>query len=168
MADRKTISVKMDMTQELRDLLADLKKMDKESQTELKDQVASISAWTATQIKQAASMSPFPVQSEKLANTIKFNRDRVPNVTIGGSKGRFSGGALSGEVLFGNEFGANATGTNGNFPNGGRRFPQRSAREGRGNAGYWIYPTLRAIQPEIAQRWWAAADRIFRHWQRGA
>lgn len=157
----------MDMTQELRDLLNDLKKMDSESQNELKDQVSLISAWTATQIKQAAYATPYPNQTEIVADTVRFNRDRVPNVTIGGSRGRkASGGANAGELVMGNEFGAIPTSTNGAFPNGGRRFPYRSAREGRGNAGYWIYPTLRAIQPEVSQRWWNAADKIFRHWQR--
>lgn len=164
----------MDMTQEIRDLLKDLSKMDSESQKQLKDEVASISAWTATQIKHAASDTPYPKQSERIAESIKFNRDRVPNVTIGGSKGRFSGGSAgakggrSGDVLFGNEFGAYPTSEGGRFPNGGRRFPFRTpiAPSGKGNTGYWIFPTMRSIQPELSRRWWTAADKIFRHWQR--
>lgn len=167
MADSKTIRVKMDMTQDLRDLLADLKKMDVESQTKLKDDVSQISAWSANMIRQAAVNSPMPRQAAVVAQTVKHNRDRIPNVTIGGSRGRkASGGASAGELVTGNEFGAYPTSQNGAFPNGGRRFPYRSARQGRGNAGYWIFPTLRKIQPELSQRWWSAAERIFRHWQR--
>lgn len=166
MADQ-IIRVKMDMTQEIRDLLSDIKKMDKESQKELKDEVASISKWTAQGIIQASYGAPMPDQAAIVAQTVKFNRDRVPNVTIGGSKGRrASGGATAGELVFGNEFGANPTKGAGVFPNGGRKFPYRSAKEGRGNAGYWIYPTLREMQPEITKRWFNAVDKIFRHWQR--
>jgi hypothetical protein len=167
MADNKTIRVKMDMTDDLRDLLNDLKKMDVESQTKLKDEVSAISKWTAQGIIYKSYNAPMPAQAAIVAQTVKYNRDRVPNVTIGGARGRkASGGASPGELLMGNEFGANPTSTNGRFPNGGRRFPFRSEREGRGNAGYWIFPALREMQPEISRRWWDAADKIFRHWQR--
>lgn len=167
MADKQTIRVKMDMTQELRDLLSDLKKMDTESQTKLKDEVAGISRWTAQGMIQKSYSAPMPRQAALVAQTVKANRDRIPNVTIGGTRGRkASGGATPGELVIGNEFGANPRSENGAFPNGGRRFPYRSPREGRGNAGYWIFPALKEMQPEISRRWWNAADRIFRHWQR--
>lgn len=167
MADKQTIRVKMDMTQEIRDLLADLNKMDAESKKELKDKVASISAWTAQGIIQKSYDAPMPRQAAIVAQTVKPNRDRLPNVTIGGSSGRkASGGASAGELVIGNEFGAYPTSENGAFPNGGRRFPYRSAREGRGNAGYWIFPALKEMQPEISRRWWDAATNIFRHWQK--
>lgn len=167
MADKQTIRVKMDMNQELRDMLNDLKKMDNESQNQLKDEVSAISKWTAQGIIQKSYNAPMPAQAAIVAQTVKANRDRVPNVTIGGARGRkASGGASAGELLVGNEFGAYPTSKNGAFPNGGRRFPYRSEREGRGNAGYWIFPALREMQPEISKRWWNAADKIFRHWQR--
>lgn len=167
MADRKTINIKMDMTQDLRDLLADLNKMDDESKNKLKDDVSAISKWTAQGIIQSSYNAPMPAQAAIVAQTVKYNRDRVPNVSIGGGRGRkASGGASAGELLFGNEFGANPGSVNGSFPNGGRRFPYRSQPKGRGNAGYWIFPALREMQPEISQRWWNAADKVFRHWQR--
>lgn len=157
----------MDMTQELRDLLNDLKKMDSESQNELKDQVSLISAWTAQGIIQSSYNAKMPDQAAIIAGTVRYNRDRVPNVTIGGSRGRkASGGANAGELIMGNEFGASPASEAGRFPNGGRRFPFRSERNGRGNLGYWIFPALRQMQPEISQRWWNATDKIFRHWQR--
>lgn len=167
MSEKVTIRVKMDMTQEIRDLLSDIKKMDAESQNQLKDEVSAISKWTAQGIIEKSYNAPMPEQAALVAQTVKFNRDRIPNVTIGGSRGRrASGGALPGELLYGNEFGANPSSRNGAFPNGGRRFPYRSPRMGRGNAGYWIYPAMREMQPEITKRWHNAVDRIFRHWQR--
>jgi hypothetical protein len=71
-------------------------------------------------------------------------------------------------LLFGNEFGSdrNVFGSKGNFPNGGRKFPERSPREGRGNKGYWIFPTLKAMQPEITRRWKNAVGEVYENWTR--
>lgn len=173
MADREVVNFKAD-TRQLRELFAALKEMGDEANTSLKIQTTAISAWTATQLKMAA-YSPegegagFAGQSIRLAETIRANKDKVPNVTIGGSKVKFSGGAVSGEVLFGNEFGAkNRTqdkrrGARG-FANGGQRFPDRSPREGRGNRGYWIFPTLKTIQPDITRKWTQAVEQVLEAW----
>jgi hypothetical protein len=158
MATKQTISIKPDQSQ-LKGLYAALKTMDKEANTKLKTDVASISAWSAEEIRQAAPFNPFPAQAQKVAVTIRANKDRIPNVTIGGSKQRFSGGAVSGEILFGSEFGASNF-----FPNGGRRFPYRSPAKGRGSAGYTIFKKLAEIQPTITSRWKSAVDDVLRNW----
>jgi hypothetical protein len=107
-----------------------------------------------------------PRQAAVVAQTVRFNRDRVPNVTIGGSKGRASGGANAGQILFGNEFGGerNSKGNKSAFPSGGFRFPPRTPKEGRGNRGYWIFPTVKAMQPEITKRWMTAINDIVDKW----
>ncbi len=105
-------------------------------------------------------LEPIASTSPKVAATIRANKDRIPNVTIGGSKGRFSGGAVSGQVLFGSEFGGPAP-----FENGGRRFPERSRPQGRGNEGYGIFITLKRIQPELTRRWKdAVSKRVIEKW----
>ena len=91
----------------------------------------------------------------KLCLTIRANKDKIPNVTIGGNKGRFSGGARSGQVLFGSEFGGPAP-----FANGGRRFPERSPAQGRGNEGYGIFKKLKEIQPRLTREW---KDAVTKH-----
>ena len=48
---------------------------------------------------------------------------------------------------------------------GYRQFQPRSPREGRGNAGYFIFPTLKTLQPEITKRWVEQVDRIRREWR---
>ena len=167
MADtRTTIKYQPDL-RDLRGLLKVLNTMEKEAQHQLKDDVASISSWTATGIKQAAfGFSPMPRQAAIIAPTVRGNRDRIPNVTIGGSRGRASGGANAGILLYGNEFGGdrNAFGTKTTFPNGGYKFPPRTPREGRGNRGYWIFPTLKAMQPEITRRWKNAVEKVLENW----
>ncbi len=169
---RETISVKADPKQ-LGALYAAFKTLTVEANTQLKSDVASISAWTAQEIKSAAASLPadkYPRQASRVADSVRFNNDRIPNVTIGGSKKGFSGGAYTGEVLLGSEFGAEpwlvggTAGANRFGKYGGRRFPDRSPRKGRGNEGYWIYPTLRAKQGEITQRWTAAVTKVLNKW----
>jgi hypothetical protein len=167
MADtRTTIKIQPDM-RDLRDTLKALNKMEKEANVELKDDVQAITMWMATAIQSAGFAHPkYPKQAYIVAKTVKGNRDRIPSVTIGGSRGRVSGGANAGQLLFGNEFGGdrNAKGNLNAFPNGGFRFPPRTDREGRGNVGYWIFPTLKENQGTLTDKWKAAVQRVFDKW----
>ena len=167
---RSTITVRPDL-KDYRGLLKALNQMDKESQFVLKDEVYAISSWTAQGIKQAAFGHPYyPRQAAVVAATVRPARDRVPTVYVGGTKNRASGGANAGQLLFGNEFGGdrNAWGNLTAFKNGGYRFPPRTSREGRGNTGYWIFPTLKAMQPEIKKRWFAACNKVMDNWARNS
>jgi hypothetical protein len=169
MADtRETIKIQPDM-RDLRDTLKALNTMEKEANTELKDDVQAITMWMAQGIQQAGFAHPvYPKQAAIVARTVRGNRDRIPSVTIGGSKGRVSGGANAGQLLFGNEFGGdrNAYGNLNAFPNGGFRFPPRTDREGRGNVGYWIFPTLKDNQTELTDKWMTAVKKVFAKWGR--
>jgi len=162
---RTTITVKPDLG-DYNALLKVLNLMDKESKGALKDDVASISRWTAQGMVYASYGALMPKQAAIVAATIRPARDRVPTVYIGGTRGRASGGANAGQLLFGNEFGGerNAKGSLSSFPNGGYRFPERSDREGRGNKGYWIFPSLKKMQPTIRKRWDDAVQRVLNNW----
>jgi hypothetical protein len=169
MADTRTsITVKPDLA-DYRGLLKALSLMDKEANYELKNEVYEISAWTAKGIQQAGNAHEFyPKQAAIIAATVRPARDRVPTVYIGGSKGRVSGGANAGQLLFGNEFGGdrNAFGNKTAFKNGGYRFPPRTEREGRGNVGYWIFPTLKYMQKDIFIKWKNATTKVMDNWAR--
>jgi hypothetical protein len=165
---KTTVSIKPNQ-RDLSSLYKALNSMDDDSKKALKEDVTSISQWTAQAVKMAGYVGgPMPSQTAIVAATVRGNKDRIPNITIGGSRGRASGGANAGVLLFGNEFGAdrNAKGSKGLFPNGGYKFPERSASNGRGNAGYWIFPTLKALQPEVTRRWFAAVDKVLDNWTR--
>ena len=167
---RSTITVKPDLG-DYRGLLKALSVMDKEAQGTLKNDVYSISSWVAGGIKTSGYVGArFPAQAAIVAATVRPARDRVPTIYVGGSKGRASGGANAGQLLFGNEFGGerNAKGSLSAFPNGGFRFPERTAREGRGNKGYWIFPTLKVMQPEIKRRWQEACVKVLDNWARNS
>jgi hypothetical protein len=173
-AERETIRIAPDSSQ-LKGVYKAFKTLSDEANKQLKDDVAEISKWTAGEIKAAAAMAPYmPKQAARVAETVKFNRDRVPNVTIGGSKKNFSGGAKAVQVLFGSEFGAEPylarrvngsnRGANTFGKYGGKRFPPRSPDFKNGSEGYWIYPTLRREQSTITARWRAAVDRVLGNW----
>jgi len=173
---RTTITVRPDLA-DYRGLLKVLNLMEKESQVELKDDVYSISSWTATGIQQAGFAHPYyPKQARIVAETVRAARDRVPTVYVGGSKKmpvtrkitQGNPAPSAGQLLFGNEFGGdrNAFGNANAFPNGGFRFPPRTSREGRGNTGYWIFPTLKAMQPEIKRKWFEAVNKVLDNWAR--
>jgi hypothetical protein len=156
---KATVKIEPDRRQ-LSSLYKAFREMDDGSKQALKDEVTSISAWSATELQNSYTMNPYPAQARKVAATIRANKDRIPNVTIGGSKGRFSGGAVSGNVLFGSEFGGPAP-----FANGGTRFPERSAPEGRGNIGYGIFKKLKEIQPRLSAEWKDAVNRhVIKKW----
>ncbi len=166
---RTTITVRPDLD-DYRSLLKAISVMDKQAQGALKDEVASISKWTAQGIIASSYGALMPAQAAIVAATIRPARDRVPTVYIGGAKGRASGGANAGQLLFGNEFGGerNAKGSMSAFPNGGFRFPERSDREGRGNKGYWIFPSLKEMQPTIRRRWFTAVTKVMDNWARNS
>jgi hypothetical protein len=162
MSEKVTIKMQPDMSQ-LRDLLKALRQMDDDSKKALKDDVTSISMWSANAIRTSGYLGArYPRQAAVVINSVRGNKDRIPNVTIGGSRGKVSGGASAGQLLMGNEFGSdrNLKGSAGSFPRGGYKFPERSPSFGRGNRGYWIFPTLSAIQPEITRLWKEAVEKV--------
>jgi len=175
-SEKETVSIKADPSQ-LKGLYAAFRTLEKDANTELKTKVTAISAWTAVKIKAAAESAPMPKQATRVATTVRPNKDRIPNITVGGSKARFSGGAVSGQVLFGSEFGASEflikpkngsnLGANTFGKNKGRRFPDMSPPLNGGNEGYWIYPTLRKEQPAITQQWIAAVESVLNGWSKG-
>lgn len=145
-----------------RSLYKAFKTMDENSKSELKNAVTGISSWVARDIKFAAADSPFPRQASAVATTVRPVKDRIPYIRIGGEAKVTSTGARVGDLLIGAEFGGPTW-----FKNGGRRFPFRSPRLNRGNAGYWIYPTLKRSQARITHEWKAAIEQyVIRPWGR--
>lgn len=146
---------------ELAGLYRAFKTMDKEAKTQLKTDVSAISAWTVPHIQKSFAMNPYPKQAARALQTTRSVKQKDPTVLVGGSRTKYSGGAVSGNIIFGSEFGANPTSVNGQFPNGGRRFPMPS------KGGYGIFVTLKRLQPEITRRWKSAVDNVLDNWSKG-
>ena len=152
-------------------LMQAFKVMPKEAQTKLRAHNKVMMASLATKMQSAARNSRNPKQAQIVAKSIKANSDRFPSLTIGGARkapvSRKGTGKSPkptyGELLYGVEFGAGKK--NGFLPNGGRRFPIWSGREGNGSRGYFIFPTLRKNQERIRQDYLETVYKILkRRW----
>lgn len=69
---------------------------------------------------------------------------------------RFSGGATTQMLWGGLEFGSSKY----------KQFPTWSGRFGKGSRGWFIYPTLRKIQPELTNRYLKAMNEAIKGWNR--
>jgi hypothetical protein len=144
------------------------KNMDEIAQNDMNRAAQQIAIETASAVGSALQSTP---QGQAIARSIKVSpKSKTPFFTVGGSSVKLKNGTPVGEIALGVEFGAyqdrprKRKGKSTNYV-GYRQFQPRSPREGRGNAGYFIFPTLKALQPEITRKWVEQVDRIRREWR---
>ena len=144
------------------------KNMDEIAQNDMNRAAQQIAIEAASAVGSALQSTP---QGQALARSIKVSpKSKTPFFTVGGSSVKLRNGTPVGEIALGVEFGAyqdrprKRKGKSTNYV-GYRQFQPRSPREGRGNAGYFIFPTLKALQPEITRKWVEQVDRIRREWR---
>jgi hypothetical protein len=144
------------------------KNMDEIAQNDMNRAAQQIAIEAASAVGSALQATP---QGQAIARSIKVSpKSKTPFFTVGGSSVKLRNGTPVGEIALGVEFGAyqdrprKRKGKSTNYV-GYRQFQPRSPREGRGNAGYFIFPTLKALQPEITRRWVQEVDRIRREWR---
>jgi hypothetical protein len=150
-------------------ILRTFKNMDDIAKEDMKKTVKEISNDAASSIGSALQATP---QGQALARSIKVSNSykRGPVISIGGDNPKLKNGTPVGAIALGVEFGAyqdrqrKRKGKSTDYV-GYRQFQPRSPREGRGNAGYFIFPTLKALQPYITKRWVDEVDRIRREWR---
>jgi hypothetical protein len=138
---------------ELRLVYKALKNMEDGAKEEAKRQSNALAEYAQTQIGSTAQGRG--KAATRIATGSKVKKSSTTGeLTYGYASQRFSGGATTRDLWGGNEFGSNRY----------RQFPVWSGREGRGSKGWFIYPTLRRIQPKIVSEWTAAFDRILKEW----
>ena len=81
-------------------------------------------------------------------------KSKVGEISYGFARQKFSGGGTTQQLWGGIEFGSNRL----------KQFPVWSGREGRGSRGWFIYPTLRSVQPEIIKRWEESFSKIVKEY----
>lgn len=118
------------------------------------DQAKKISNELATYVKgkivEAAGRSR-NLLDDRIAEGSKVSKSsKIGEMSFGFASQRVSGGGTTQQLWGGAEFGSNKK----------KQFPVWSGREGRGSRGWFIYPTLRAEQPEIVKRWEGAFSDI--------
>jgi hypothetical protein len=138
---------------ELRLVYKALKNMEDGAKEEAKRQSGALAEYAQKQISSTAQGRG--KAAIKVATGSKVKKSSTTGeITYGYASQRFSGGGTTRDLWGGNEFGSNRY----------RQFPVWSGREGRGSKGWFIYPTLRRIQPKIVSEWTAAFDRILKEW----
>lgn len=88
------------------------------------------------------------IASSRVADNVKVSKSsKIGEFSYGfKSQKLFSGGATTLDMVYGLEFGAN-------------KYPQFPSRR---REGYFLYPTLRKIQPELIKRWEEAFEEILK------
>ena len=153
---------------ELRKIALVIRKMGDEAKDQAKSVTGSLVDFAVQEIKSAAASHPRPKQATRIAQGIRISKSSVVGeFGLGFASQRFSGGAttqlnegnskgLKG-ILAGVEFGARKQ----------KQFLPRTPKFGlRGNTGYFIWPTMRRIQPEIIKKWEEAFGLVVKEWDK--
>lgn len=140
---------------ELAQVFKALKNLDEAAIDEAKRQSGALAEYARSEIIQTADTLKSRKVASRVATGSKVKKSsKIGEITYGFASQKFSGGADTKTIWGGSEFGSNKL----------KQFPIWSGREGRGSKGYFIYPTLRRIQPEIVERWSAAFSKILKEW----
>ena len=141
---------------DLRGIYKAFKLMDEQATDEARTQSAALATFASEQIKTAAgTRTKAGKGSQRVAEGVKVSKtSKIGEFRYGFARQKFSGGATTQTLWGGIEFGSNKF----------KQFPAQSGRSGRGSRGWFIYPTLRRIQPELINKWEASFDRIIKEW----
>jgi hypothetical protein len=140
---------------ELRGVFKALKNMEEGATEEAKRESGAISEYVRGKVIDSAHTLNSRNVASRIAEGSKVKKSsKIGEITYGYDSQKFSGGANTKQIWGGSEFGSNKY----------KQFPVWSGREGRGSRGWFIYPTLRKLQPEIIARWTASFEKILKEW----
>jgi hypothetical protein len=141
---------------DLRDLYKAFKLMDEQATEEARTQSSALATYAAEQIKTAArGRTKSGKVAQRVADGVSISKSsKIGEFRYGFARQKFSGGATTQTLWGGVEFGSNKF----------KQFPAYSGRQGRGSRGWFIYPTLRRVQPELINKWQEAFSRIIKEW----
>jgi hypothetical protein len=141
---------------DLRDIYKAFKAMDDQATEEARTQSAALAYFASEEIKQAAkTRTKSGKAAQRIADGVSISKSsKIGEFSYGFARQKFSGGATTQTLWGGMEFGSNKF----------KQFPAYSGRQGRGSRGWFIYPTLRRIQPELIKKWELSFDRIIKEW----
>jgi hypothetical protein len=140
---------------ELRGVFKALKNMDEKATDEAKRVSGALADYARSEVISTASgLSSRAVASRITEGARVKKSSKIGEITYGFAAQKFSGGATTKDIWGGSEFGSNKY----------KQFPVWSGREGRGSKGWFIYPTLRKIQPKIVSEWTESFTKILKEW----
>ena len=156
----------------LNETLRAFSRLDKDAQKAARDEVQKVANLLAREIQNVTNRSRDP-RIRHVGRTIRGTRERTPVIKIGRATrlpvSRGGTGPRASDLMFGMEFGSSGAGAAVDTPTArggapGWRFPPRSPRLGRGNEGYFIYPTVRQQQDRVTTLWANALEKVAREW----
>jgi hypothetical protein len=126
---------------ELRSIIRAFKAMETQATDEAKKESSALAEYAAGKIKEAAATRTVAgVAVRRVTDGVKVSKSsKVGEFSYGFASQKFSGGGTTQMLWAGLEFGSNRY----------KQFPSRTPSKGRGNSGYFIYPTLRAIHSHL-------------------
>ena len=141
---------------ELSGVFKALRNMEVEATNEARIQSGALAEYARKEVIGTANGLNTRTVAGRIADGAKVKKSsKIGEITYGFAAQKFSGGATTKTIWGGSEFGSNRL----------KQFPVWSGREGRGSKGWFIYPTLRRIQPYIVSEWTAAFSRILKEWK---
>jgi hypothetical protein len=140
---------------ELRGVFKALKNMDEQATEEAKRVSGALADYARSEVISTASGLSSRAVASRIAEGARVKKSsKIGEITYGFAAQKFSGGATTKDIWGGSEFGSNKF----------KQFPVWSGREGRGSKGWFIYPTLRRIQPKIVSEWTESFTKILKEW----
>lgn len=138
---------------DLRGITRAFKAMNDEAISQAKKESSALAEFVQRNIFEAAG-SRGTVASRIAQGSRVSKSSKIGEISYGFVSQKFSGGATTQMLWGGEEFGSNKY----------KQFPIWSGSEGRGSKGWFIYPTLRKLQPEILDKWEASFTDILKEW----
>ena len=140
---------------ELRQVFTALKAMGDAAKEEAKRDSNALAEYAQKEIAYAANSRGRAAIKVAAGSKVKKS-STIGEITYGFASQKLSGGGDTKKIWGGTEFGSNKY----------RQFPIWSGRvgPGSGSKGWFIYPTLRRIQPYIVEQWTESFDKILKRW----
>ena len=135
---------------ELRAIMKSFKAMDDEAIDQAKAATSALAEFVQGKIQSAARRSRNLLDDRIADGAVVSKSSKVGEISFGFARQKLSGGGTTQQLWGGAEFGSNRL----------KQFPIWSGREGKGSRGWFIYPTLRSVQPEILARWEESFSKI--------
>ena len=140
---------------ELRAIVRSFKAMDDKALAQAKEATSELATFVQGKIKATASSVTRNLVDNRVADGSKVSKSsKIGEISFGYAGQKLSGGGSTQQVWGGAEFGSNKF----------KQFPVWSGREGRGSRGWFIYPTLRSVQPEIVKKWEESFSKIVKEY----
>lgn len=154
MAGRDDLSMRVSV-EGMKPTIQALNRLGKDANTEMRQESLAISRMLVGAVK-SAGMSAGG-QAALVATTAKAKYDRAPAFVVGGKSPVGRHGTPARDLLIGSEFGHGGQGGKGK---GSKDYAPHGFQPRHSPEGIWIYPTVRRMEKDTADRWLAAANRV--------